>query len=93
MSKRTVNNKFTTIEEDNNMNLQSIYNLSLKTSKNLAMSLNKIVRKKVNQESIPEYLDLVNSEFIYTCKMCEKSYTELESILKKCNYSVPPLIR
>ena len=69
------------------MNLQSIYNLSLKTSKNLAMSLNKIVRKKVNQESIPEYLDLVNSEFIYTCKMCEKSYTELESILKKFRVS------
>lgn len=75
------------LKEDNNMNLQSIYNLSLKTSKNLAISLNKIVRKKVNQESIPDYLDLVNSEFIYTCKMCEKSYTELESILKRFRVS------
>lgn len=73
--------------EDNNMLFQEIYQSSIETPKRLARSLNKIIRRKINKNAISDYLELVNGEYIYTCKNCEKAYDELETILKKYRMS------
>ena len=77
------------LKEDNDMLFQEIYESSIETPKCLARSLNKIIRRKINTASMPNYIDFVNSEFVYSCSVCEKAYVNLEKLLKN-NYRLTP---
>jgi len=78
----------TTIEEDNEMNLQEIYDTTMKNTMSLAKTINKIVRGTITRNKIPDYLELSSSEFVFTVNQCKMAYRELVAILKKYRLSI-----
>ena len=80
-------NKFST-KEENEMYFNVIYSTTIKTATDLAKSINKVLRDTIGADMIQDYLELLNSEFIFASIQFRKSYKELELILKNYRLSV-----
>lgn len=71
------------------MRFQSLFNLSIQSAMALAKSINKVIRGSMDQDTLVEHLNLLNSEFIFASRACKKNYSDLETILKN-HYHLTP---